>query len=106
MATNHWRIMAALAGLLASAAPATAQLADTDPLARIRHIVVIFEENRSFDNFFGRFPRANGLANAGDKTVQIDPDGKPYKFLPAAIDSNLKPPAVDKRFPAQLPNQP
>ena len=78
----------------------------TDPLAKIGHIVVIFEENRSFDNFFGKFPGANGLANAGDKAIQIGPDGKPYKSLPAAMNSNLKPPAVDKRFPAQLPNRP
>ena len=39
-----------------------------DPLAKIGHIVVIFDENRSFDSMFGRFPGANGLANAGDRT--------------------------------------
>ena len=55
----------------------------SDPLAKIGHMVVIFEENRSFDNFFGDFPGANGLANAGDKATQIEPDGKPYKVLPA-----------------------
>ena len=46
--------------------------------------MVIFEENRSFDNFFGKFPGANGLANAGDKAIQIGPDGKPYEILPDA----------------------
>ena len=51
-------------GLL-TATSALAQPA-SDPLARIGHIVVIFEENRSFDNFFGRFPGANGFATAGD----------------------------------------
>ena len=92
-------------GLLA-ATSALAQPAGSDPLARIGHIVVIFEENRSFDNFFGRFPGANGFATAGNWAPQIDPDGKPYKFLPAAVDTNLKPAADDPRFPAQLPNQP
>jgi len=29
-------------------------------LANIGHIVVIFEENRSFDNMFGMFPGATG----------------------------------------------
>jgi acid phosphatase len=106
MATKTWRTMAAFASLLASIAPAAAQPMDTDPLAKIGHIVVIFEENRSFDNFFGRFPGANGLANAGDKAIQIGPDGKPYRLLPAAVDSNLQPPAVDKRFPARLLNRP
>ena len=66
MATDAWGIMAGLASLLALTVPAAAQPADTDPLAKIGHIVVIFEENRSFDNFFGKFPGANGLANAGD----------------------------------------
>jgi phospholipase C len=106
MALVAWLIPAAIAALLASAMPAIAQPASNDPLAKIGHIVVIFEENRSFDNFFGKFPGANGLANAGDKAIQIGPDGKPYKFLPAPIDSNLKPADVDKRFPAQLPNRP
>ena len=59
--------------------PAAAQPANTDPLTKIGHIVVIFEENRSFDNFFGKFPGANGIANAGDKAIQIGPDGKAYK---------------------------
>jgi phospholipase C len=30
----------------------------------IQHVVVIMQENHTFDNFFGRFPRANGLSNA------------------------------------------
>ena len=29
-------------------------------LARIDHIIVLYAENRSFDNLFGRFPGANG----------------------------------------------
>jgi phospholipase C len=91
-------------GLL-TATSALAQPA-SDSLARIGHIVVIFEENRSFDNFFGSFPGANGFSTAGTLAPQIGPDGKPYKFLPAAVDTNLKPAADDPRFPAQLPNQP
>ena len=92
-------------GLL-TATSALAQPAGSDPLAKIGHIVVIFEENRSFDNFFGKFPGANGFATAGGWAPQIGPDGKPYKYLPAAIDNNLKPAAEDSRFPGQLPNQP
>jgi phospholipase C len=106
MTNNAWRTMRAFAALLVSSAPVAAQQADADPLAKIGHIVVIFEENRSFDNFFGRFPGANGLANAGDKAIQIGSDGKPLKLLPAPIDSNLKPPGVDKRLPVQLSNRP
>ena len=75
-----------------------------DPLAKIGHIVVIFDENRSFDSMFGHFPGANGLAGAGDHAIQIGPDGKPYKTLPQPIDSHIK--AVDPRFPTNLPNRP
>ncbi|HWE64813.1 MAG TPA: alkaline phosphatase family protein [Chloroflexota bacterium] len=43
---------------------------------RIKHIVLILEENRSFDNVFGRFPGARGPAkakvNIGGK-VSLDP---------------------------------
>jgi len=75
-------------------------------LANIGHIVVIFEENRSFDNMFGMFPGANGLDVARDTAPQVDRDGKPYEHLPPIMNSNLNPPTVDTRFPAQLPNAP
>jgi phospholipase C len=87
--------------------PATAQTAAPGAaLANIGHIVVIFEENRSFDNMFGMFPGANGLDAARDTAPQVDRDGKPYEYLPPIMNSNLNPPAVDTRFPAQLPNAP
>ena len=46
---------------------------DRANLARIEHIVVIYAENRSFDNLYGLFPGANGIAqrHAGD----LDADG-------------------------------
>jgi phospholipase C len=86
--------------------PAAALPADTDPLAKVGHIVVIFEGNRSFYNLFDKFPGANGIANANEAAIQIDRDGKPCETLPSAINTNLKPPEIDKRFPAQLPNRP
>jgi phospholipase C len=33
-------------------------------LDRIQNIVVIYAENHSFDNMYGLFPGANGIANA------------------------------------------
>jgi len=100
------RPTAALGGLLAITGAAWAQSPDTDPLAHIGHIVVIFEENRSFDNLFGKFPGANGLNNALDAPRQIGPDGKPYATLPPVIDTLSTPPGPDRRFPADLPNAP
>ena len=52
--------------------------------ADIHTVVVIYAENRSFDNLYGTFPGANGLANASQTSVvQLDRDGKPMRGLPA-----------------------
>jgi phospholipase C len=50
----------------------------------IETIVVLYAENRSFDNLYGTFPGASGLANAPpEAVVQVDRDGKPMRGLPA-----------------------
>ena len=51
---------------------------------RISHILVIYMENRSFDNLFGEYPGANGVARAGTRATQTDRDGRPYRVLPPA----------------------
>ena len=35
-------------------------------LEKIQHVIVIYQENWSFDSLYGKFPGAEGLANAGD----------------------------------------
>jgi phospholipase C len=104
MRLRFWFAGVAAYGLLTSAATALAQI--PDPLAKINHIVVIFEENRSFDSLFGDFPGANGRANAGDAAHQIGPDGAPYRYLPTVKDTGQRFSTVDARFPARLPNGP
>jgi phospholipase C len=119
MRLPHAVILAAL-GLLAVSAgaqPAGAQPAGAQnvpgmsaavpaELAKIGHVVVIFEENRSFDSLFGEFPGADGLANAGAAATQLDREGRPYPALPPVIDTAATPPAADPRFPAMLANGP
>jgi phospholipase C len=83
--------------------PAIAQAAGMD---KLEHIIVIYLENRSFDNLFGTFPGANGLQNASGTSFQVDKDGVPYKILPRVMDTSKKPPEPDLRFPANLPNAP
>jgi acid phosphatase len=96
-----------LAGWLAAVGPAAAApLAAGDPLAKIGHIVIIFEENRSFDNLFGRFPGADGLDHAGAAARQVDQDGHVYETLPPVMNTAVRPAAIDPRFPAKLPNAP
>ena len=98
----------ALGGLMLALSAGAAGAADVagTPLAKIDHILVVYLENRSFDSMFGLFPGANGIANAGAAALQVDKEGRPYATLPPVIDTNLKPPAADPRFPADLPNRP
>jgi acid phosphatase len=57
---------------------------DDGDLSEIHTIVVIYAENRSFDNLFGMYPGANGLRNASPaSTTQLDRDGSVLPGLPA-----------------------
>ncbi len=86
--------------------PATAQTGKTP----LKHIIVVFLENWSFDSLYGLFPGANGLANAANAAPQVDKSGKAYDTLPAPLNSNQKDTngksIPDNRFPANLPNKP
>src|SRR5262245_11119618 len=33
----------------------------TDGITKIKHVIVVMQENRSFDNYFGTFPGADGI---------------------------------------------
>jgi len=76
------------------------------PLNRINHVIVIYQENWSFDGLFGKFPGANGLGNAGATARQVDKAGRPYAALPPSIDNSQDPPVVDPRIPTNLPVAP
>jgi phospholipase C len=41
---------------------------------KIRHIVVIMQENRSFDSYFGTYPGADGIPMVGNRPVVCVPD--------------------------------
>ena len=45
---------------------------------RIQNVVVMFAENHSFDNLYGLYPGADGVANAAtEQETQLDHDGRP-----------------------------
>ena len=96
-----------LAVLAAALGAATVeQVRAAGPLDRIDHIIVIYEENWSFDGLYGLFPGANGIANAGGTVRQVDKNGVPYNTLPQPMDLSRTPPGPDPRFPADLPVAP
>jgi phospholipase C len=77
------------------------------PLDQINHLIVIYQENWSFDGLFGKFPGADGLANAGATVQQVDRQGRPYATLPQPLDNRDKAATTDdSRFPASLPVAP
>jgi acid phosphatase len=65
-----------------------------DQLQKINHIVVIYEENHSFDNLYGSWEGVNGLENAdAAHTTQVDQSGTPYSCL-FQLDVNLTSPPL------------
>ena len=85
-------------------APAELPPAPVDAvLARIEHVVIIYGENRSFDNLYGLFPGASGIAQANTQsTTQRDRNGTPLPVLPPVWNGVAANPA----FGRTLPNAP
>src|SRR6266581_1754274 len=91
--------------VMVTALGACAQQPSKPGLDRIQHIVVIYAENRSFDNLYGLFPGADGIANATPaQYTQVDTDGKPLPHLPPVWKTGTS--EADPAFPKDLPNKP
>ena len=60
-----------------SSNPTTAPTpATTAGISKIKHVVVIMQENRSFDSYFGTYPGAAGIPAANGKFTVCVPDPK------------------------------
>jgi phospholipase C len=79
---DYRRVLVLATVLVWVAVAAAAQPAEG--LGKITNILVVYLENRSFDNIFGEFPGANGIDRAGEHATQTDKSGKPYETLPPA----------------------
>jgi phospholipase C len=95
---------AVLAILLCCATTAVqAQDALSQLRAKVNHIVVIYQENWSFDALYGHFPGANGTANASAVSLaQVDKSGVPLSAAPLPINGK----DVDPSFAAVPPTVP
>lgn len=91
------------AGSSATSSLAAASVSDWEregdrAFRKLDHIVVIYLENRSFDNLYGEFAGADGLGSpTASANRQIDATGTPFATLPQVAGSP---------FPADLPNAP
>ena len=68
-------------------------------LKKIRHFVVIYQENHSFDNLYGGWERVDGVADAvadAAHSTQVDQAGAPYTCL-LQNDVNLTSPPLAPR---------
>ncbi len=54
--------------------PALAPAAAGGDLRKIRHVIIIMQENRSFDHYFGTFPGADGIPMQNGVAIPCVPD--------------------------------
>lgn len=96
---RRWRVGMGLAVFIATACQHHAGGGGSPaiPLTRLNHIVVIYLENRSFDNLYGGFTGADGLDAARQAPPQLDERGVPYSVLPQVVGTP---------FPSDLRNGP
>jgi phospholipase C len=65
-----WKSSAGASGGAPSTAPTTAEVAaGPGKLTDIDHVVIVFQENRSFDHYFGTFPGVDGFGDPKAKEV-------------------------------------
>ena len=50
-------------------------------ITKIKHIVVVMQENRSFDSYFGTFPGADGFPTSGGKIDVCVPDPQKHRCI-------------------------
>jgi phospholipase C len=95
----------ALVAPFASPMVSFAQSNDASTNTPIKHTIVIYQENRSFDNYFGTYPTAPGFhALPGTPTVNnippgsmnLDANGNPHS--PQNLDNTLKTKDVDHGY--------
>ncbi|WP_142683059.1 alkaline phosphatase family protein [Chitinophaga polysaccharea] len=90
-------LLAGCAGSRRAEQGKTVKVPGLEGMGKVNHLVVIYMENHSFDNLYGQFEGAEGLANASKEAVlQLDRNGQPYKYLPAIPRSS--------EFPTNIPN--
>jgi acid phosphatase len=107
MMRRDWPLALLLTAGASLLAPPPAAAAGLDEIATI---VVIYAENRSFDNLYGYFPGANGLQDLSPaRYEQRDRDGSVLAELPpiwGGLTAKGVLPAVPQEATRHLPNRP
>jgi acid phosphatase len=100
-----WRLVLLAISLCLMSAHAFGQESEPDPkLRHIKHIVVIYQENWSFDSLYGLFAGANGLAQSSPKSLnQTDrfdqplsaQTGQPFSLVSGSLKLTTPPPPIN-----------
>src|SRR3954449_13294837 len=98
---RHFVRIAALACLVLGVVglvPSAARADQDKPLDGFKHLVVIYEENHSFDNLYGNWGPVDGQHVIGlddaapANTTQVDQAGAPYRCLLMSDVNLMSPP--------------
>ena len=113
--TAIFALVGATLGAPAAAGVSVVLADDGNGLSKINHIVVIYQENHSFDNLYGGWEGVNGLAGAdAAHTIQVGQSGTAFECL-KQNDVNLSSPPLPApcsdtttgtSFVSQFPNAP
>ena len=110
------RRIAAVLPLVLAACSSSHDSCDTDCNLqnKVQTVVVIYAENRSFDNMFGTFPGANGIPGvnasaSGTLAAQVDRDGSALAKLPqtwGGVTAAGQAPVITQAMSDNLANKP
>lgn len=70
----RWGLAVTLALASFQPAPPGKAAVKLDPIHRIQHVIIIMQENRSFDSYFGTYPGADGIPMRGGVPTACVPD--------------------------------
>ncbi len=92
IASSFFASMTVLAVLLAGCANTPSNSTTTTTPAtgihKIKHIIVIFQENRSFDTYFGTYPGADGIPMQNGVPTVCVPDPRTNQCVKPFVDHN------------------
>ena len=88
MRARRWGFFASIVLVAVAVCAGNAPARPPDPITKIEHVVVIMQENRSFDHYFGTFPGADGIPLR---------NGVPTVCLPDPLHQTCRRPFHDPR---------
>lgn len=97
MTRTRWPAIAAVAAILTALVPAPAEARETTTKTPIKHFVYLMQGDRTFDNYFGTYPGADGLPARTCQPLSADP-AKKGCVKPFSLHGSVPPPLAAGRL--------